>query len=181
MRALSAPNVESELSYAYLHAVASKAGMACELAGRHSDNNGVDAHVTAWGPFTGGGYLTEVNMRIQLKATVAVPTDNGTHLSYSLQGIARYDDLRSNTLAVPRFLVVLFLPSTDVDWLVHSVDQLVLRRCAYWVSLRNAPETPNTTATTVYLPKAQIFGPAQLTNLAVQLSHPGTQIDYLAP
>lgn len=180
MRALSAPNIESELSYAYLHAVASKAGMACTPAGRHEDSNGVDAQVTAWGPFTGGGYITEVTMKIQLKATVAVPADNGTHLSYSLQGIDRYDDLRSNALGVPRFLVVLFLPTADTDWLVHSVDSLILKRCAYWVSLRNAPPTTNSTATTVYLPKGQIFGPGQLVNLAAQLSH-GTPIDYLAP
>jgi len=180
MRALIAPNIESELSYAYLHAVASKAGMACAPAGRHEDNNGVDAQVTAWGPFVNGGYLTEVTMKIQLKATVAVPTDNGTHLSYPLHGIERYNDLRSNTLGVPRFLVVLFLPSMDTDWLVHSVDHLMLKRCAYWVSLRNAPESVNSTATTVYLPKAQIFGPAQLVNLAAQLSH-GTSIDYQTP
>ncbi len=180
MKALSIPNIESELSYAYLHAVASKAGMACEPAGRHSDNNGVDAQVTAWAPFPGGGYITEVTMKFQLKATVAVPADNGTHLSYSLQGIDRYDDLRSHTLGVPRFLVVLFLPPTDKDWLVHSVDSLILRRCAYWVSLRNAPATTNSTATTVYLPKAQIFGPSELLNLAAQLSN-GAPIDYQVP
>ena len=119
-------------------------------------------------------------MKFQLKATVAVPADNGTHLSYSLQGIDRYDDLRSHTLGVPRFLVVLFLPPTDKDWLVHSVDSLILRRCAYWVSLRNAPATTNSTATTVYLPKAQIFGPSELLNLAAQLSN-GAPIDYQVP
>lgn len=119
-------------------------------------------------------------MKIQLKATIAVPADSGTHLSYSLQGIDRYDDLRSNALGVPRFLVVLFLPSADTDWLSHSVDQLVLKRCAYWVSLRNASATTNLTATTVYLPKAQIFGPGQLVNLAALLSH-GTPVDYQAP
>lgn len=181
MKALSAPNIESELSYAYLHAVASRAGMACTPGGRHEDNNGVDAQITAWGPFAGGGYLTEVTMKIQLKATIAEPTGSAEHWSYSLRGIERYDDLRSNALAVPRFLVVLFLPSASTEWLEHSVDKLVLKKCAYWVSLRNAPETTNSTATTVYLPKVQIFGPRQLTTLATGLSHPGTHIDYELP
>lgn len=180
MRALSTPNIESELSYAYLHAVASTAGMACECMGRHHDNNGVDAQVTAWGPFLKGGYLTEVTMNIQLKATVAVPADNGTHLSYSLQGISRYEDLRSPTVGVPRFLVVLFLPPGQPDWILHSVDHLILKRCAYWVSLRNAPSTTNSTAATVYLPKTQLFGPEQLLNLAAELSH-GTPLDYRLP
>lgn len=68
MRALSPPNIESELSYAYLHAVASKAGMACSGGNRHEDNNGIDATLTAWGPFNNGGYLTEVDIKVQLKA-----------------------------------------------------------------------------------------------------------------
>ena len=37
---LSEKEIESELSYAYLHAVASRAGFACEYAGRHSDRAG---------------------------------------------------------------------------------------------------------------------------------------------
>ena len=86
MQALAPPNVESELSYAYLHAVASKAGMACRVAGRHEDNNGVDATLTAWGPFNNGGYLSEVDIKVQLKATITPPADNGTNLSYFLPG-----------------------------------------------------------------------------------------------
>ncbi|MBK8531093.1 MAG: DUF4365 domain-containing protein [Flavobacteriales bacterium] len=181
MRALTKPNIESELSYAYLHAVASQAGMACSPAGRHEDNNGIDAHVTAWEPFTNGGYLTEVNLNIQLKATYVAPTETATHFSFSLRGIQRYDDLRTPTVNFPRFLVVLYLPPTDTDWLVHSVDELILKRCAYWVSLRNAPAVVGQTSTTVYLPKAQVFSPDQLRNLAAELSHPGKHFDYLAP
>jgi len=44
---LSDNDIKSELSYAYLHAVASRAGMACEVAGRHSDGAGVDATIRA--------------------------------------------------------------------------------------------------------------------------------------
>jgi len=40
---LTMQNVESELSYAYLHAVASRAQIICECTGRHSDEAGVDA------------------------------------------------------------------------------------------------------------------------------------------
>ena len=72
-RTATPPNVESELSYAYLHAVASRAAMACGEGNRHEDNNGVDAGITAWGPFPGGGYLNEVDLKVQLKATVSIP------------------------------------------------------------------------------------------------------------
>ena len=45
---LGEQNIESELSYAYLHAVASRAGIICENAGRHSDEAGVDAAAEAF-------------------------------------------------------------------------------------------------------------------------------------
>ena len=61
VRPLSANNIEAELSYAYLHAVASKAGVGCKLGSRHDDNAGIDAELTGWGPFPNGGYLTEID------------------------------------------------------------------------------------------------------------------------
>ena len=40
---LTEQNIEAELSYAYLHAVASRAGFSCEYRNRHLDGAGVDA------------------------------------------------------------------------------------------------------------------------------------------
>ena len=170
MQALSPPNIESEMSYAYLHAVAAKAGMACSASNRHEDNNGIDATLTAWGPFIGGGYLTEVDIKVQLKATIAAPADSGANLSYFLSGVNRYNDLRTATVDAARILVVLFLPADAGEWLSHTADELALRKCAYWQSLRGAPDTSNGSGVTVHLPKAQMFTPQSLTDLAVRLS-----------
>jgi hypothetical protein len=170
MQSLSPPNIESELSYAYLHAVASNAGMACRPGSRHEDNNGIDAALTAWGPFNKGGYLTEVDVKIQLKATIATPPDNGQNLSYFLSGVNRYNDLRAATVDVARILVVLFLPKDANEWLSHSADELALRKCAYWQSLRGAPATVNESGATIYLPKAQMFTPQAIGELCVRLS-----------
>jgi len=144
--------------------------MACSAGSRHEDNNGIDATLTAWGPFIGGGYLTEVDIKVQLKATIAALADNGTNLSYFLSGVNRYNDLRTATVDVARILVVLFLPADAQEWLNHSAGELALRKCAYWQSLREAPVTTNGSGTTVYLPKAQMFTPQSLTDLAVRLS-----------
>ena len=170
MRALSPPNIESELSYAYLHAVAAHAGMACSVGNMHEDHNGIDATVTAWGPFEGGGYLSEVTLNVQLKATTSVPSDDGSNFTYFLKGVARYDDLRTETVAIPRILVVLFMPSEPQMWLEHSSQQLALRRCAYWQSLRGAPQTTNESGVTVKLPISQEFNALALKNLAARLS-----------
>ena len=170
MRPLSSQDIEAELSYAYLHAVASKAGMSCRISGRHEDNNGVDATLTAWGPFAGGGYLTEIDIKVQLKATIKKPADDGEAFSFFLRGVTRYDDLRIQAVDIARILVILFLPEDPQDWLSQTEDLLTLRKCAYWQSLRGAPITTNDTGATVYLPKAQVFSPEALTNLATRLS-----------
>lgn len=169
MRPLSPPNIESELSYAYLHAVASRAGMAWRDGNRHEDNNGIDAQLTAWLPFVDANTLTEVDIKVQLKATIAEPADDGQNYEYRLQGVNRYNDLRSETIGIARILVVLFLPRDTAEWLHHSPDQLALRRCAYWQSLRGAPDITAGSAV-IKLPKTQFFSPDGLTELAGRLS-----------
>lgn len=169
MHALSPPNIESELSYAYLHAVASQAGMSCRDGNRHEDNNGIDAQLTAWLPYVDALTLTEVDIKVQLKATIADPGDDGHHYQYRLRGVQRYNDLRCESLSIPRILVVLFLPADAVDWLEHAPEQLALRRCAYWQSLRGAPGI-TADSTVVKLPKTQPFSPDGLTQLATRLS-----------
>lgn len=171
MRPLSKPNIESELSYAYLHAVASHAGMSCRAANSHEDDNGIDAVVTAWGPFQNGGDYSEVDLKVQLKATVSAPAEDNGALSYFLKGVERYDDLRAEAIAIPRILVVLFLPAGVEEWLEHTSQQLALRRCAYWQSLRGAPPTANLSGATIKLPITQEFNAQALKQLAVRLSH----------
>jgi hypothetical protein len=97
---------------------------------RSEDNNGIDAQVTGWWPFTPGGSdddLKEVDLKIQLKATINSPADSGTHYSYFFDGIPQYNDLRVHTVGTHRILVVLFLPREDFKWLIHDVESLSQR------------------------------------------------------
>ena len=169
MGPLSSNDVESELSYAYLHAVASRAAISCHVAGRHEDNNGVDARLRAHVRSAAPGDLMEVDFDVQLKATIAQPKESGGAYKYSLRGARRYNDLREAGLTTPRILIVLFLPKDAQEWLTHTPEQLVLRRCAYWVSLRGAPGI-TTDSVIVKLPKTQVVSPDTLTQLAARLS-----------
>jgi hypothetical protein len=180
MHPLTHNDIESELSYAYLHAVAAHAKVGCNLSSRTLDGNGIDATLTGWGPFPAGGYLQEISISIQLKATISAPTINNGYISYNLQGISRYNDLRSPAIAVPRILIVMFLPELHADWLAISEEQLLLKKCAYWVSLRNAPATSNTTSQTIYIPQAQIFNVQNLTEIFSRLSR-REEINYQSP
>lgn len=169
MGPLTPQNIESEISYAYLHAVCSLAGFACQSNTRHHDNNGIDATITAWGPFPDSP-LTEIDIKVQLKATIKEPADDGTSYSYFFDGINQFNDLRATTVDAARILVVLFLPSEAANWATHSAQEIILRKCAYWQSLRGAPASTNGTGQTVKLPKVQMFNVEQLKQLAARLA-----------
>jgi hypothetical protein len=149
---LSHQNIESELSYAYLHAVASRAGFECTIAGRQSDGDGIDARLWIRERFHADSLYTRFGIDVQLKATSGEPVLRDGRYSYSLK-VEHYDKLRDEDYAGNLLLVVLFLPSDSEQWLVHTEDELAARRCAYWVPLRGAPPSSNSTAQTVYLPQ----------------------------
>jgi len=64
---------EAELSYAYLHAVAAKAGVACMDANRAHDNAGIDATLHLVKDFGPQALLSEISLHVQLKATIKKP------------------------------------------------------------------------------------------------------------
>lgn len=167
---LTEQNVEAELSYAYLHAIATRAEFGCSSAPRCLDDAGVDAQVNEDGRLLAADSIrTSFSLHVQLKATRVAPIEQEGRFSYSLP-IRRYDRLRETRLLTPRIMVVLYLPEDPEDWLRHSEDALVAKRCAYWVSLRGAPPSANTGHQTVYVPRAQVFSVASLKEIMTRCS-----------
>lgn len=148
---LTENNIKAELSYAYLHAVAARAGFACEEGNRHEDGIGVDAKLRIKERFGPESILTNFTVDVQLKATAEEPVEQQRKYTYSLRR-KNYDELRSVECQAPQLLVVLFLPADGERWLIHTAKQLKCQRCAYWISLRGAPPSANQTKQTVYLP-----------------------------
>ncbi len=167
---LSQPNIEAELSYAYLHAVAVRGGFGCSYADRHLDDAGVDAVIREDGRrLVPNSVLTSFCAEIQLKATFQEPVEQEGRFSYSLT-VPRYNKLRNNHVQAPRLLVVLFLPQDATEWLRHSEEGLIAKRCAYWVSLRGAPDSMNPKHQTVYVPRNQRLSVDGLTDLMSRFS-----------
>lgn len=167
---LSKATMESELSYAHLHAVAAKAGFACEVRSRHLDGAGVDATITEDGRFLSpDSLLSYVSADIQLKATYTDLPETKGRISFSLT-IDQYDKLRCSTVCSPRLLVLLRLPKEQKEWLTVDADALIARRCAYWVSLRGASDITGQAHRTVYVPSANVLTPEALTCLMSRFS-----------
>jgi hypothetical protein len=166
---LTIQNIESELSYAYLHAVASRCGIICESTGRHTDDTGVDAVLRVRGKLISDSVLTQFTVDVQLKASKGVPVEQDGRYSYSLR-LKNYDELRSTATGSPQLLVVLVLPPKPEEWLTQSEDCLVARRCAYWLSIRDAPESTNETHQTVYTPRQNVLSTELLLDVMTRFS-----------
>jgi hypothetical protein len=175
---LTENNIKAELSYAYLHAIASRAGCEAVVTGRHRDSVGVDAVISAVERFAPDSIYYNFSIDVQLKATSKEPIlDERGCYSYSLR-LDHYDKLRDTGRQAALILVVLFLPSDPEHWLVHSADCLVARRCAYWVGLRGAPESLNRDSQTVYLPLVNHLSVEGLRSVMTRASR-GDTIDYV--
>ena len=138
--------------------------MSCKLGSRHDDNSGVDCEITYRGA-TNHAWKTQVQINVQLKATIQSPGNLPDHHSFRLKGISRYERLRKKESEIAKVLVVLFLPKNPAEWISCSSEELVMKNAAYWVNIYAASQTVNSEGITIYLPKANLFSPEGLENL----------------
>lgn len=172
---LTENDIESELSYAYLHAVASRAGCECRPTGRLSDNAGVDAVVRVKERFASDSLMCFFSVDVQLKATRKPPTMNKGRYSVWLKD-KNYNELRSSESPISPLLIVLFLPADSAQWLACSDDALIAKRAAYWQCLYEAPGG-SPTGQTVYIPTTNLFTPDSLRILLTRFSR-GERLTY---
>lgn len=163
---LTKNNQKAELSIAYVIAVAAKVKFACEIT--RNDYDSVDATLTSNGKVDVNSVLESPEIKLQLKATENLEEFDTENYKFSLS-IKNYNDLRANTMT-PRLLVVLSLPNEENQWLAHSMDELILRKCAYWVNLKGKPATTNTDNITVYIPKSNVLSPDIIKTLMIKAS-----------
>jgi len=144
---------KEQLSIAYIRAVAAAAGFSCTKP--EVDDDSVDIIISCSGTYGEETLLRSPRIELQAKATSEDLSSEDTVLKFALP-IKNYDDLRSITL-IPRILVVMLVPDQPEIWIEQSEDHMLLRHCAYWVSLKGKPETENKSKITVDIPRNQIF------------------------
>jgi hypothetical protein len=105
---------------------------------------------------------------VQLKST-AVARNNGPHIVYPLKR-KNYDDLITKNVAVPRVLLLVTVPKNLDHWVDLKPTRLILRRCAYWVSLLGLPPSANTQSVTVHVPRANVFNVHSLHDLMTKIN-----------
>lgn len=149
---LSENDIREQLSIAYIHAVASRAGYAWEPT--NVDRDGIDGRVMARGVVVANASIRSPVIGFQLKGTTQI-TGSPDPIPFSLKQ-KNYDDLRGRC-AEPRYLALLVMPPDPSQWLQLDGDALVLRRCMHWLSLARATSSSNSTTTTVQIPRGNLL------------------------
>lgn len=145
---------KEQLSIAYVHAVASVAGY--DLGTKSVDDDGWDIGIVSSGDHGSG---KGPSILVQLKAT-ASDILRPTEIVFPLK-IHNYNKLIGRSVN-PRILVVFHMPSDTTSWLSNDENQLIIKRCAYWKSLKNDPPTSNSDTVTVRIPRENTFTPVAL-------------------
>ena len=152
---------KSRFSLSYIEAIASHAGFQVEEV--KVDRDSVDGTLKA-------DFGKRPRIEFQAKATARdVVSDNYIHFPLSVKN---YDDLRIEAIN-PRILIALVMPQYIQEWVNQTGDELCLRHCAYWLSLKSEPARTNTHSVTVPVPLSNVFGSAQLTDMMQRTERTG--------
>jgi hypothetical protein len=142
---------KEQFSVAYLSVVVTTAGY--NLYQPRVDHDSVDWEITAR---RSEELARRPRIDVQLKCTQRAEPFADEAIRFPVKR-KNYEDLRDDLVMVPRILVVVLVPRQLRDWLHHSEEELALRHCGYWVSLRGLPSTPNRQTVTVPVPRSQQF------------------------
>jgi hypothetical protein len=159
---------QEALSRAYVSAVAARAGV---VASKPDPDLGIDLSLRSvrqvGNLFQDAGVLLDLQLRSTTRAA-----EGPAQVAYDID-VRTYDFLRTAPPMCPRLLVVLVLPDDEAEWLSQSVDELILRRCAYWYSLRGAAATTATSSVRLFIPREQVFSAEALQGFLRRLTEGG--------
>ncbi|MBE9258927.1 MULTISPECIES: DUF4365 domain-containing protein [Dolichospermum] len=135
------------------------------------DDDSIDLGIAAKG---GMGTFRSPRLEIQLKAPFRRNIVGAESISYPLSR-KNYDDLRYTNVYVPRILVIVVLADDINSWLHQCEEQLIMKHCAYWTSLRGEEELPTgQESKSVRLSRDKIFNVEALESLMQIISNGGT-------
>jgi hypothetical protein len=158
------------LSRAYLQAVAAMAGMNISN-GCRSHDYGIDGSFHEVCIVNGKRVDSGFSIEFQLKATSLLRVDS-EHIKYDLDADTQrcLVNRAGKPRATPGILIVYDLPKPTEEWLESSVENMILRRCCYWVAPKWEPTT-NISTVTIEIPKNQILTHAALQELMKKISN----------
>lgn len=153
-------HVEERLGLAYVMAIASNAGFICQA---YEQDFGLDGFIcdVQYKASRRGYRNSSFGIDFQLKSTVnAIFRDE--YILYDLE-MKNYLDLIEDGAGRDRILILYILPKDRNEWIITDKDKTVLKKTAYWCSLKGYPEVDNKATVRIKIPYSQ-----QLTTATLQ-------------
>lgn len=142
---------QEALCRAYVQAVAALAGVGTS---KPDPDYGIDLslrNIERRGSRRMDGRL---QLDLQLRSTTRGNVSE-TIVSYDLD-VRTHEFLREKSL-IRCVLIVLVLPDDETIWLSQSPDELIVRHCVYWISLRGVEPAMATSSVRIAIPRVQVF------------------------
>ena len=161
-------NTRKELfSYAHIRSLAAAAGYSVTLKDRSMDLAGLDLTIEVPG-ILGNKAFPKVEAQVKCTADDGIVLDDSINFVLPVRNynILRYPDSMS-----PLLLIVMLVPSVLSAWVEGNESETIIRKCAYWISLKGMPDTSNTASVTVRIPRQNLLTPASLTQLMLKVAN----------
>jgi len=69
------------------------------------------------------------------------------------------------------YLFLLVLPEDEKSWVTHNIEELVIKKCMFWLDLKDLPDSDNSTSVTVKVPKEHTVSPETLNELMKNIAN----------
>jgi Domain of unknown function (DUF4365) len=146
---------QEALSRAYVRVIAAQAGVMCADV---TPDFGIDMYLRD--VEEDSGTFGDVGPQVDLQLRTATGAEvRDVEVAYDID-IRTYNRLRRTPVHRPCFLVLLVLPADESLWVSQSVEELVVRRCAYWFSLEGMGPTTNQATIRITTPRTNVFSAA---------------------
>lgn len=117
------------------------------------------------------GALRSPKLDVQLKCQLGLPKAR-PNWPYDLKS-KNYEDLRYTNYMVPRILIVIAVPPKVCEWVKQDEEQLLMRHCGWWLSLRGMRASTNKKTVRVQIPRSQRFDVSSLKQIMERVRQGG--------
>lgn len=158
-------NMMEQLQEGYIASVAATAGCTVEMI--RKDSRGLDTQIIRPPRTT---TEEEVAVYAQLKCTTSViPDPKKDHFSYQFTKREYFDNLAKRRGHLKALLIVMTVPTKQLDWTEVDHAGLLTKRCCYWAYLEGSAAEASIQRPTVHIPTKNILDAYALTNIMDKL------------
>ena len=152
---------KEEFSYAYINSIVSTAGFSQDIKPHSMDMRGVDLTIeSSEKPFP--------KLDVQVKSTSSsdIIDVKNNHIKYDLK-VINYNQLIDQCRLAPLILILVLLPKDIDDWVVinDKKQETLIKKCAYWISLKGRNPTKNTKNIRIKIPLTNLLTPKSLKSI----------------